>query len=98
METLQDGKKYQVAFTCSVTINDGVHLVNNARVPAIAEHYAQAFRVLHGLKVDVFVAQHGAVFQLEEKARRAAADPRVNPLRRSRRLSALRRRRPSRPI
>ena len=44
-----------------------------------AEHYAQAFRVLHTLKPDVLVAEHGVVFQLEEKARRAAADPRVNP-------------------
>jgi len=79
METTQDGRKYQVAFTGSVTINEGVHLVDNTRVPAIAEHYAQAFRVLHGLKADVFVAQHGTVFQLEEKSRRIAVDPRVNP-------------------
>jgi metallo-beta-lactamase class B len=79
METTQDGRKYQVAFIGSVTINEGVHLVDNTRVPAIAEHYAQAFRVLHGLKADVFVAQHGSVFQLEDKARRAALDPRVNP-------------------
>jgi metallo-beta-lactamase class B len=75
----QDGKKYQVAFTGSVTVNDGVHLVGNTRVPAIAEHYARAFRVLHGLKVDVFVAQHGGVFALEDKARRASVDSRVNP-------------------
>ena len=79
MEAGQDGKKYQVAFTGSVTINEGVHLVGNTRVPAIADHYAQAFRVLHGIKADVFVAQHGGVFALEDKARRTAADPRVNP-------------------
>lgn len=79
MEAGQGGRKYQVAFTGSVTINEGVHLVGNTRVPAIAEHYAQAFRVLHALEADVFVAQHGDVFALEEKARRAAADPRVNP-------------------
>jgi metallo-beta-lactamase class B len=69
LEAAQDGKKYRVVFTGSVTINDGVHLVGNARVPAIAEQYAQAFRVLHGIKADVFVAQHGAVFALEDKAR-----------------------------
>ena len=86
METAQDGKKYQVAFVCSVTVNDGVHLVDNARVPAIAEHYAQAFRVLHGIKADVFVAQHGSAFALEDKARRAGEPstgsgraPSVNP-------------------
>jgi len=57
----------------NVTINEGVHLVSNKRVPAIADHYAQTFRVLHGLKPDVFVAQHGTVFGLEAKAERARA-------------------------
>ena len=78
MDTTQDGKKYAVVFTGSVTINAGVHLVGNTRVPAIAEHYAQAFRVLHGLKADVFVGQHGVVFGLEDKATRAA-EPGANP-------------------
>jgi len=79
MEAVQDGKKYQTAFVCSVTINEGVHLVGNKRVPDIAEQYKRAFAVLHGIKADVFVAEHGSVFGLEEKARRAAADPKVNP-------------------
>jgi metallo-beta-lactamase class B len=79
MAVSQENKKYQTAFTCSVTVNAGVHLVGNARVPAIAEHYARAFRVLHGLKVDVFVAEHGAVFALENKARLVSEDARVNP-------------------
>jgi metallo-beta-lactamase class B len=79
MDAMQDGKRYRVAFTGSVTINEGVNLVGNTRVPAIAEQYAQAFRVLHALKADVFVAQHGSVFALEDKARRVSSDPRVNP-------------------
>ena len=79
METVEDGKKYQVAFVCSVTINEGVHLVGNTRVPAIADQYARAFRALRDIKADVFVAEHGSVFALEEKAKRAAATPRVNP-------------------
>jgi len=73
METTENGRRYQVAFVCSVTINEGVHLVSNKRVPAIADHYAQTFRVLHGLKPDVFVAQHGSVFGLAAKAERARA-------------------------
>jgi metallo-beta-lactamase class B len=79
MDAVQDGKKYLVAFACSVTVNDGVHLVGNTRVPAIAEHYAQAFRALRDIRADVFVAEHGSVFGLEEKAKRAAANPAVNP-------------------
>jgi metallo-beta-lactamase class B len=70
-DVMQDGRRLRVAFVCSVTVNEGVHLAGNARVPAIAEHYAQAFRVLHGLTPDVFVAEHGAVFGLEAKAEKA---------------------------
>ena len=70
-DVMQDGRRYHVALVCSVTVNEGVHLVGNARVPAIAEHYAQAFRVLHDLRPDVFVAEHGAVFGLEAKAEKA---------------------------
>ena len=77
MEAAEHGTTYQMAFTGSVTINEGVHLVGTTRVPAIAEHYPQAFRVLHGIKADVFVAQHGGVFGLEEKAKRVSST--VNP-------------------
>jgi metallo-beta-lactamase class B len=78
----QDGRRYRVAIVCSVTINEGVHLVGNARVPAIAQHYAGAFGVLRGLTPDVFVTEHPGAFALEDKAGRAktgAANPFVDP-------------------
>jgi metallo-beta-lactamase class B len=79
METTENGRRYQVAFVCSVTINEGVRLVGNTRVPAIADHYARAFRMLRELKPDVFVAEHGSVFGLEAKAARARAAGQPNP-------------------
>jgi metallo-beta-lactamase class B len=81
MDATENGRRYQVAFVCSVTINEGVHLVGNTRVPAIADHYERAFRVLRDMKPDVFVAEHGSVFGLEEKAKRAggAVNPFVDP-------------------
>lgn len=72
-DVVEDGRRYKVAFVCSVTVNEGVHLVGNARVPAIADHYARTFRVLRDLKPDVFVAEHGSVFDLEGKAEKARA-------------------------
>ena len=78
-DTTENGKRLQVAFVCSVTINEGVHLVGNTRVPSIADHYARTFRILRDLKPDVFVAEHGGVFGLEEKAQRAGADGAANP-------------------
>jgi metallo-beta-lactamase class B len=79
METMENGRRYQVAFVCSVTINDGVRLVGNTRVPAIAEQYARTFRLLRDLKPDVFVAEHGSVFDLEAKAEKARAGGQPNP-------------------
>jgi metallo-beta-lactamase class B len=72
-DVVEDGRRYRVAFVCSVTVNEGVHLVGNKRVPDIADHYARTFRVLKDLKPDVFVAEHGSVFDLEGKAEKARA-------------------------
>lgn len=66
-DVTDNAKRYRMAFVCSVTVNDGVRLVGNTRVPDIAEHYARTFRVLHALKADIFVAEHPAVFGLEAK-------------------------------
>jgi metallo-beta-lactamase class B len=79
MDATENGRNYMVAFVCSVTINAGVHLVGNTRVPDIADQYAHTFRVLHDLKPDVFVAEHGVVFDLEGKAKRVRAGDTTNP-------------------
>jgi metallo-beta-lactamase class B len=79
MDATENGRKYMVAFVCSVTVNEGVHLIGNTRVPQIAEHYARTFRLLHDLKPDVFVAEHGGVFDLEGKAKRVRAGDTTNP-------------------
>jgi metallo-beta-lactamase class B len=79
MEANENGRRYQVAFVCSVTVNEGVKLVGNKRVPDIASDYARTFRVLKDLKPDVFVAEHGSVFDLEGKAARVASGSSANP-------------------
>lgn len=79
MDATENGRRYQVAFVCSVTVNEGVNLVGNTRVPDIADHYARTFRVLKDLRPDVFVAEHGSVFDLEGKAARARAGGGTNP-------------------
>ena len=79
MAAVENGRRYQVAFVCSVTVNEGVRLLGNARVPDIADHYARTFRVLKDLKPDVFVAEHGSVFDLEAKAARVRTGSGPNP-------------------
>lgn len=75
----EDGKTYHVVFYGSTTVLPGVRLVGNAAYPAIADDFAASFRTLKSLPCDVFLAPHGLMFGLEDKARRLKAGERPNP-------------------
>jgi glyoxylase-like metal-dependent hydrolase (beta-lactamase superfamily II) len=69
--TVKDGdRSYAVTFVGGTSINEGVRLVGNIRHPGIIDDYARTFRVLEGLQTDVFLAQHGRMYQMEEKMKR----------------------------
>lgn len=79
------GKRLNVVFHSSTTQLPGVRLVGNAAYPAIADDYARSFRTLKALPCDVFLAPHGVMFKLGEKAARArsragtSANPFIDP-------------------
>jgi metallo-beta-lactamase class B len=75
----ENGKKYEVVFAGSMSINPGVHLVNYPPWPKIADAYARSFRTLKELPCDVFLGPHGTFFNLEEKVKRMSADHKTNP-------------------
>jgi metallo-beta-lactamase class B len=75
----ENGRKYDVVFVGSMSINPGVRMVNYPPWPKIAEAYARSFRILKELPCDVFLGPHGVFFNLEEKVRRMNADPKINP-------------------
>jgi metallo-beta-lactamase class B len=75
----ENGKKYDVVFVGSMSINPGVRMVNYPPWPKIAEAYAKSFRILKELPCDVFLGPHGVFFNLEEKVRRMNAGPKTNP-------------------
>lgn len=75
----ENGKKYDVVFVGSMSINPGVRMVNYPPWPKIAEAYAKSFRVLKELPCDVFLGPHAPFFDMEEKVRRLEADPKTNP-------------------
>jgi metallo-beta-lactamase class B len=78
--TVQDaGKSYLVVFVGGISINQGVKLLGNMRHPGIIEDYARTFRVLKGLKADVFLAQHPAIYGMAEKLERLKAGSSSNP-------------------
>jgi metallo-beta-lactamase class B len=61
------GKSYDVVIIGSVGVNQGTKLVNNPQVPQIAEEYQRSFRILRGLKCDVPLGSHPAMYNLAEK-------------------------------
>jgi len=66
--TMEDGgKSYDVVIIGSVGVNQGTQLVNNKQVPGIAEEYQRSFRILRGLKCDIPLGSHPAMYNLAEK-------------------------------
>lgn len=61
------GRSYDVVIIGSVGVNQGTRLVNNPQVPQIAEEYQRSFRILRGLKCDVPLGSHPAMYNLAEK-------------------------------
>lgn len=76
---VENGKKYDVVFAGSMSINPGVHLVNYPAWPKIAQVYAKSFQTLKSLPCDVFLGPHAPFFNMEEKVRRMQADAKANP-------------------
>jgi metallo-beta-lactamase class B len=73
MDEPMSGRVMHVVIVGSPNVNPGYRLVGNAEYPAIAGDYAQGFRVLKGLKCDVFLGAHGAYFDLTGKLKRMRA-------------------------
>jgi metallo-beta-lactamase class B len=79
MTVIEGGRPLQVVFFGSTTLLPGVRLTGNTKYPAIADDYEKTFRVLKSLPCDVFLAPHGSMCGLDEKARRLAQGAKSNP-------------------
>ena len=79
IDLTDSGHNYQAVIVCSMTINPGVRLVGNPRYPAIAEDYARTFRILEGLRGEVFLGAHASLYDASGKAQRLRAGERPNP-------------------
>jgi metallo-beta-lactamase class B len=75
----EKGKKYDVVFVGSMSINPGVHMVNYPAWPKIADVYARSFEILKELHCDVFLGPHASFFDMESKSKRMNEDPNSNP-------------------
>ena len=75
----EGGKQYNVVFVGSMSINDGVHLVNFPAWPGVAQAYAKSFQTLKALPCDVFLGPHAPFFNLEAKVKLLETNPQTNP-------------------
>jgi metallo-beta-lactamase class B len=75
----ENGRKYEVVFAGSMSINPGVRLVNYPAWPKIADVYAKSFQTLKSLRADVFLGTHAPFFNMEAKVSRMQAEAQTNP-------------------
>ncbi len=72
------GETLDVVSVCSLTVLQGVELIDNATFPEVADAFAASFERLETLPCDVFLSSHGSFFDLTRK-REALAAGRPDP-------------------
>nr|AIA13697.1 L1_beta_lactamase [uncultured bacterium]AIA13841.1 L1_beta_lactamase [uncultured bacterium] len=78
MKVEEAGKQFDVVFAGS-TSAPGYKLVDNQKYPGIIKDYAHTFQLLKSLPCDVFLAPHGSIFSMLEKAGQLKQDEKHNP-------------------
>lgn len=78
MDVSENGKKYKVVFTSSVTTLD-YPLANNPKYPNIAEDFTKTFKTLGKIKAEIFLSSHGVFFDLTKKAEKFRSGATPNP-------------------
>ena len=69
------GKKYDVVFAASLSVNPGTKLLNNPKYPGIVSDWEKTYRFMKSLQPDVWVTGHAGVFDMAGKAARAGQQP-----------------------
>ena len=78
MKIKEGAKQYDVVIVGSASA-PGYKLIDNQQYPTIVEDYEQTFRVLKGLKCDVFLAPHGSFYSMLQKAKLLEEGAKQNP-------------------
>jgi metallo-beta-lactamase class B len=79
-QVTDSGRSYSVFFHCSTSVV--APLVGNTDYPQIVSDYESTFRKLRSMKADVFLANHGNFFGMQDKLKRVSAggpNPFVDP-------------------
>lgn len=79
MRAEEGGSSYDVVFMCQLTLLDDQPLTHNDVYPRIAADYAHTFALLGRMPCDVFLGEHGHMFDLKGKLARLTSHPASNP-------------------
>jgi metallo-beta-lactamase class B len=71
----EQGKRYEVVFATSTTVNPGTSLLNNPKYRNIVSDWETTYRVLKSLSPDVWLSAHPSAFGGNGKAARAGQQP-----------------------
>lgn len=64
LKTVEAGRTLDVVIVCSLGVNPGYVLVNNADYPQIADDYRKSFAKLRSMRADVFLGAHGSFYDM----------------------------------
>jgi len=79
VQITEAGKKLDVVFFSSVSLLDGTQVLNNPKYPRLVEDYRTTLAALRKLPCDIFLAPHGGMFGLGDKAARLKKGEVPNP-------------------
>ncbi len=77
MQAREGGSTYPVVFMCQLDLT--VPLIGNTIYPQVMADYEHTFAVLQRMPCDVFLGEHGSMFDLKDKMARRVAHPGMNP-------------------
>ncbi len=79
LQVMDGDQKLDVVFFSSLSLLDGTKVLNNPKYPQLVSDYRATFAKLRTLPCDIFLAPHGGMFGLADKAARLAQGDKPNP-------------------
>ncbi len=79
---MDSGKPYDVVVLCQISLPGNPTLIDDPNYPDIPTDFTRTFSLLKSLPCDVFLSEHGSVFDLQGKIKRLqqpGANPFVDP-------------------
>lgn len=79
MHLVDSAKLYDVVVLCQISLPGNPTLINDPNYPDIPADFTRSFAVLKSLPCDVFLSEHGSVFDLQGKIKRLQQPGTGNP-------------------